>query len=90
MWQRDSSFVTLIREWMLMYLSLAPMEGITGHVFRRVHAECFGALDCYYTPFLPPPWVATAWTASASNTRPASASIRMLRSAISAGATASP
>ena len=42
---------------MLMYLSLAPMEGITGHVFRRVHAECFGALDCYYTPFLPPPRV---------------------------------
>lgn len=40
-----------------MYLSLAPMEGITGHVFRRVHAECFGALDCYYTPFLPPPRV---------------------------------
>ena len=40
---------------MLMILSLAPMEGITGHVFRRVHAECFGALDCYYTPFLPPP-----------------------------------
>ena len=33
------------------------MEGITGHVFRRVHAECFGALDCYYTPFLPPPRV---------------------------------
>lgn len=42
---------------MLMNLSLAPMEGITGHVFRRVHAECFGALDCYYTPFLPPPRV---------------------------------
>ena len=40
-----------------MNLSLAPMEGITGHVFRRVHAECFGALDCYYTPFLPPPRV---------------------------------
>ncbi len=35
-------------------LSLAPMEGITGHVFRRVHAECFGALDRYYTPFLTP------------------------------------
>ena len=34
-----------------MILSLAPMEGVTGHVFRRVHAECFGALDCYYTPF---------------------------------------
>ena len=40
-----------------MILSLAPMEGITGHVFRRVHAECFGALDKYYTPFLPPPRV---------------------------------
>ena len=40
-----------------MIYSLAPMEGITGHVFRRVHAECFGALDVYYTPFLPPPRV---------------------------------
>ena len=33
------------------------MKGITGHTFRRVHAECFGALDRYYTPFLPPPRV---------------------------------
>ena len=33
------------------------MEGITGYVFRRVHAEVFGALDTYYTPFLPPPRV---------------------------------
>ncbi len=40
-----------------MIYSLAPMEGITGHAFRRVHAECFGALDRYYTPFLPPPRV---------------------------------
>ena len=24
-------------------LSLAPMEGITGHVFRRAHARCLGA-----------------------------------------------
>lgn len=38
-----------------MILSLAPMEGITGSVFRRVHAECFGALDRYYTPFVAPP-----------------------------------
>ena len=37
-----------------MLLSLAPMEGITGHVFRRVHAEVFGALDRYYTPFISP------------------------------------
>lgn len=40
-----------------MIYSLAPMEGITGHAFRRVHAECFGVLDRYYTPFLPPPRV---------------------------------
>ena len=32
-------------------------------MFRRVHAECFGALDCYYTPFLPPPWLETALAA---------------------------
>lgn len=38
-----------------MIFSLAPMEGITGHVFRRVHAECFGALERYYTPFITPP-----------------------------------
>ncbi len=37
--------------------SLAPMEGNTGYVYRRVHAEYFGALDRYYTPFLPPPRV---------------------------------
>lgn len=37
-----------------MLLSLAPMEGITGYVFRRVHAEVFGALDRYYTPFISP------------------------------------
>lgn len=40
-----------------MLLSLAPMEGLTGYVFRNVHAECFGALDRYYTPFVEPPQV---------------------------------
>lgn len=38
-----------------MIFSLAPMEGLTGYVFRKVHAECFGKLDRYYTPFLPSP-----------------------------------
>ena len=33
---------------------MAPMEGVTGATFRRVHAECFGPLARYYTPFLPP------------------------------------
>lgn len=44
-----------------MIYSMAPMEGITGYAFRRVHAECFGALDRYYTPFLPPPRVGDAF-----------------------------
>ena len=45
-----------------MILSLAPMEGITGHVFRWAHADCFGALDRYYTPFLAPPRVGKPFT----------------------------
>ena len=44
-----------------MILSLAPMEGITGSSFRRVHAACFGALDRYYTPFLAPPRVGSGF-----------------------------
>lgn len=47
-------------------LSLAPMEGVTGHVFRRVHAECFGELDRYYTPFLVPPHVGSSFGARAA------------------------
>ena len=31
---------------------LAPMEGITGYVYRKAHKECFGSLDRYFTPFL--------------------------------------
>ncbi len=42
-------------------LSLAPMEGLTGHTFRRIHAACFGALDRYYTPFLTPPRVGSSF-----------------------------
>ena len=44
-----------------MIVSLAPMEGVTGHVFRRVHADCFGALSRYYTPFIAPPRVGCAF-----------------------------
>lgn len=31
---------------------MAPMEGITGFVYRRAHFHHFGRLDRYYTPFL--------------------------------------
>ena len=37
---------------MLYYF--APMEGLTGPVFRRVHHEAFPGVDRYYTPFLSP------------------------------------
>ncbi len=35
-----------------MNISMAPMEGITGHVYRRAHHHAFGHCDRYYTPFL--------------------------------------
>lgn len=37
-----------------MRYSLAPMEGITGYLFRNAHAACFGPADKYLTPFLSP------------------------------------
>ncbi|MDY6009913.1 MAG: tRNA-dihydrouridine synthase family protein [Duodenibacillus sp.] len=35
-------------------LTAAPMEGITTVVWRRLHAEFFGAADRYYLPFVTP------------------------------------
>ena len=37
-----------------MFLDFAPMEGITGAVFRRLHHAYFPGVDRYYTPFLSP------------------------------------
>ena len=37
-----------------MELSFAPMEGITGSIYRRVHARLFPGADVYYAPFLAP------------------------------------
>ena len=31
---------------------LAPMEGLTGYVYRNAHRACFGEMDGYFTPFL--------------------------------------
>lgn len=39
---------------MTIELSVAPMEGLTTRVFRKVHAELFGAADSYYIPFITP------------------------------------
>ncbi len=32
----------------------APMEGLTGYLFRQTHAEYFGGVDCYFMPFYSP------------------------------------
>lgn len=37
-----------------MILSFAPMEGVTGAAFRRVHRRLFPEADRYYAPFLAP------------------------------------
>ncbi len=37
-----------------MILSFAPMEGVTGAAFRRVHRRLFPGADRYYAPFLAP------------------------------------
>lgn len=37
-----------------MNITLAPLEGITGAVFRRLHHAYFPGVDKYYTPFLSP------------------------------------
>ena len=35
-------------------LYMAPLEGITGHVFRSTYCECFGNVDKYFIPFIKP------------------------------------
>ena len=37
-----------------MLLYFAPMEGVTGAVFRRVHHEMFPGVDRYFAPFIAP------------------------------------
>ncbi|MCI9025543.1 MAG: tRNA-dihydrouridine synthase family protein [Dorea sp.] len=33
---------------------LAPLEGVTTHIFRRVYHTCFPSMDKYFTPFFSP------------------------------------
>lgn len=35
-----------------MELYFAPMEGITGSIYRKAHNDIFGGIDKYYAPFL--------------------------------------
>ncbi len=37
-----------------MRIYFAPMEGITGHLYRQAHQRWFGGVDRYYMPFISP------------------------------------
>lgn len=37
-----------------MNLYFAPLEGITGYIYRNTHHELFGGCDAYYAPFITP------------------------------------
>ncbi|MDE7225041.1 MAG: hypothetical protein K2O34_14845, partial [Acetatifactor sp.] len=36
----------------MMQFELAPMEGITGYIYRNAYLKYFGGMDRYYTPFI--------------------------------------
>lgn len=35
-----------------MRIYFAPLEGITGYIFRNAYEDFFGGIDCYYSPFV--------------------------------------
>lgn len=37
-----------------MKIYMAPMEGLTGYIYRNAHAKYFGEMDKYFTPFISP------------------------------------
>ena len=37
-----------------MQIVLAPLEGITGYVYRNAHHKVYGGVDQYYMPFISP------------------------------------
>lgn len=37
-----------------MEFYLAPLEGITGYIYRRAYHSYFGEIDKYFTPFISP------------------------------------
>ena len=44
----------------------APMEGITGYIYRNAHYHYFGGVDKYFTPFLTPKQ-GKGWTSKEKN-----------------------
>lgn len=37
-----------------MKFYFAPLEGITGYLYRNTHRQMFGGIDCYFSPFISP------------------------------------
>lgn len=37
-----------------MLLYMAPMEGVTGYIYRQAYHRCFYPMDRYFTPFIAP------------------------------------
>lgn len=37
-----------------MKIYFAPLEGITGHIFRKAYSEIYGHVDKYFSPFITP------------------------------------
>jgi tRNA-dihydrouridine synthase len=37
-----------------MKIYMAPLEGVTGFIYRNAHAKHFGEMDKYFTPFISP------------------------------------
>lgn len=46
--------VGILQERRNMKLYLAPLEGITGWIFRSAVSECYGGFDKYFVPFIRP------------------------------------
>lgn len=38
----------------MMKLYMAPLEGVTGFIYRNAHAKYYGNMDKYFTPFISP------------------------------------
>ena len=49
-----------------MKIYAAPMEGVTGYVYRNAHRKYFRGIDKYFTPFLTPKQ-GKGWTSSEKN-----------------------
>ena len=49
----DIIFLENVQRRSQMKYYLAPMEGITGYVYRNAYAKSFHNIDKYFTPFIP-------------------------------------